>query len=140
MALEHIESTIQITQYMEQIMNSCEAIIVDNPETENNYQETIRMIETYLSDTGQFIILYRNLYDDDPILFAIELVIKRIQQDKNLLKLAFIYWSNKIIQKHDLAYFHTFQTELEDVVFRLYLSFSQIGTLLHRLDQRDFTV
>lgn len=137
MILEHIKSTNQISSNLEQILNSNEAVFIGYPTTHNVYQETVQAVETYLTDTNQFIMLYRNLYDDDPILYTIELVAKRIYRDVQLFRFVIILWLGTKFQEKDLIQFQTYQATIEDTVLNLYLSFSQMGTLLDMLRGDD---
>lgn len=133
MILEHIKNTTQISNNLEQILNSNEAVFIGYPTTHIVYQETVQAVETYLTDTNQFIMLYRNLYDDDPILYTIELVAKRIHRDVHLFRFVILPWLDTKYQEKDLIQFQTYQTIIEDTVLNLYLSFSQMSTLLDML-------
>lgn len=133
MLSKHAKTTTEVSNLLENMLLELETSFIGNSDTHPDFVAAIQTIEDYLSDTKHFIMLYRNLYDDDPILFTIELATKRIQYYNCLLKVAL---QNRLQEESigkSLLSLQALQVELEGAIFSLYLAFNQIHTLLNRL-------
>lgn len=134
MVTEYIDHTYQLANSVQSLLEEKVEVLnpADNEIIDEVYRELVEIID-YTSDINQFLMFYKSLNGDHPVLFAIQRVNKRIIQQTGILKWYIDQMIASMLSLKQPQRFQEIQIELEEGLFKICLSLNQLHTHLGQL-------